>query len=368
MEEILHVLEKHKLPYYLGSYSALNIYFEKKKQTSNNRNTYVVTELPLYKLAHYFDNIEYPGFPLIDASVTSGGKRYLFKCIDKLVNPLKEPFSVLEFLYNPYTKNFFDPNGIYYSIRETNLHLKEKHFPPWVILFEAAKLISHYHYVLTDTNFYIPSTKDTPPPVCQRELLLGILSGEHPEKGLKLLLRSGFIETYWPEIFSMTKTKHSKDFHPEGNVWEHSLETLKHRKQLDTDLSLAMFLHDIGKPFTVSRGEKRFYQHSDMGAKIARRLLTRLYFGKTTIDKVTFLIKYHMLPHALPQMPLYRTEKLMSSPYFPLLLEIYRADLLSTYSNSLGYYEACRVYQNYLRRKNNPFKHISKYYSTERTG
>ncbi len=362
MNDALQILKENDASYYLGSYSALNLYFGKKKQFSSY-NTYIVTEIPLFELARYFEDLEYPGLPLIDASLTRGEKRFLFRCIDKQVNPLKGPFAVLEFLFNPYTNTFFDPNGIYYSLREKKLKIESNNFPRWVTLFEAAKLISNYHYEILDTAPYRINL-EIPPLECQRELLIGILSGEHPQKGLKLLLDSGFIELCWPEIFSMTKTKHSKDFHPEGNVWEHSLEVLKYRKQFDLGLSLALFLHDIGKPFSISKGEKKFYLHSNTGAKIAREFLTRLKFSPALIERVTFLIKYHMLPHALSKIPIYRTEKIMDSPLFPLLLEIYRADLASTYNSVTGYYNACRIYQNYMREKSNPFKNIKHRFST----
>ncbi len=357
MDEALKILKDNKASYYLGSYSALNLYFGKKKQFSLYSNTYIVTEMPLFELAKYFEDLEYPGFPLIDASLTKGEKKILFKCIDKQINPLKEPFSVLEFLFNPYTNTFFDPNGIYYSLRDKKLKLETNKFPRWVTLFEAAKLLSNYHYEIPDITPYRINTEE-PPVECQQEVLTGVLFGEHPQKGLKLLLDSGFIERHWPEIFYMTKTKHSKDFHPEGNVWEHSLEVLKYRKQPDLALSLALFLHDIGKPFSVSRGEKKFYLHSNTGAKIAREFLSRLKFPPLLIEQVAFLIKYHMLPHALSKMPLYRTEKIMDSPLFPLLLEIYRADLASTYNNETNYYNACRIYQNYMREKSNPWSSV----------
>ncbi len=358
MDDALQILKENKASYYLGSYSALNLYFGKTKQSSLRYNTYIVTEMPIFELAKYFDNLEYPGFPLIDAALIQGDRRFLFRCIDKQINPLKEPFSVLEFLFNPYTNAFFDPNGIYYTLRERKLRVKSNNFPHWVALFEAAKLVSSYHYEVADITPYKLHLQE-PPPECQRELLIGVLSGEYPQKGLKLLLDSGFIELYWPEIFSMTKTKHSKDFHPEGNVWEHSLEVLKYRKKFNLELSIALFLHDIGKPFSTPKGEKKFYLHSKTGAQIAKQFLTRLKFSPTLIERVIFLIKYHMLPHALPKIPLYRTEKIMDSPLFPLLLEIYRADLASTYNGATNYYNACRIYQNYIKEKSNPFKNIA---------
>jgi poly(A) polymerase len=46
----------------------------------------------------------------------------------------------------------------------------------------------------------------------------------------------------------------------------------------------------------------------------------------------------------------------MSSPHFPLLLEVFRCDLLSTFRGPEAYYEACKVYKTYLKNTKNPFR------------
>jgi poly(A) polymerase len=264
----------------------------------------------------------------------------------------------MELLYEPKRGIFFDPMGIYRSLREKVLIPENTNHPDWVILFEAAKLISKFHYS-TDTELDLRvDGRYEPPEDCQRELLIGVLSGEYPNKGFSLLLESGFIEKYWPEIFIMTETSHSKDFHPEGNVWEHTLEALKFRKKRNIELSLALLLHDIGKAYSVSYGDKPFFNHSIVGSRVARRFLQRLRFSRDTIENVLFLIKHHMFPHAMNKMPPHRREKIMESELFPMLLEVYRADISSSYNELETYYEACRIYKNYLRERKNPFRSL----------
>ena len=65
-----------------------------------------------------------------------------------------------------------------------------------------------------------------------------------------------------------------------------------------------------------------------------------------------------MLPSALKKLPLYRIERLMDNPLFPDLLELYRADLSSTFRSPEGYYEACRVYKRYRKKKANPYRKL----------
>jgi poly(A) polymerase len=177
-----------------------------------------------------------------------------------------------------------------------------------------------------------------------------------PEKGFRLLAREGFVGEAWPELEDMARVSHAKDYHPEGNVWEHTLETLRYRKRMDLVLSLSLLLHDVGKPGTEGSGEKRFDGHAELGARIAVRFLGRLGFGAQTIDEVSFLVRFHMMPPALKTLPPFRTEPVLASPLFPTLLELYRADLSSSYADEEGYYEACRFYRSFLKQRGNPYR------------
>ena len=83
--------------------------------------------------------------------------------------------------------------------------------------------------------------------------------------------------------------------------------------------------------------------------------MRRLGYEESLVAEVCYLIRYHMMPAALARLPLYRTERLMGSPLFPDLLELYRADLVSTFRKPTGYYEACRIYKRFLKNQNNPY-------------
>jgi poly(A) polymerase len=168
---------------------------------------------------------------------------------------------------------------------------------------------------------------------------------------------SGFIETYWPELQRMSGVPHHKEYHPEGNGWEHTLETFKYRKGHDPVLSLALLLHDIGKPDAGSTPERAFDGHAELGATIAARFLGRLGFDPSWTREVTFLVRYHMMPAALTQLPIYRSERIMDSDLFPQLLELYRADLSASYWSPESYYQACQVYRTYRKNKANPYRH-----------
>ncbi|MDR1898763.1 MAG: hypothetical protein LBQ55_01990 [Treponema sp.] len=71
---------------------------------------------------------------------------------------------------------------------------------------------------------------------------------------------------------------------------------------------------------------------------------------------VCYLVKNHMLPAALPRLPLRRVEEVITSPLFPVLLELYRCDESSSFKGLDGYYESSATYQSYLKYRWNPYR------------
>ncbi len=333
------------------SYSALDRFFK----VSEPGPVYLLTDSSLINLARTFDDLRYPQSFFADAVVDHNHVSYFFRCYEES-DPLPPvAFPVQELLYDPGRDVFLDPRGIYRELRRDTLSMNADPAAPLFLLSEAARLVSRYHY-RADSEACREFSLPEPSAELQRELLISILSGRRPDKGLSLLYSSGFIEAFWPELHELSFIPHIKDYHPEGNAWEHTLETFKYRKECDLTLSLGLLLHDVGKPASTGTMEKPFDGHAEVGEEIARRFLKRLGFPAKLIREVAFLVRHHMLPPALKRLPLYRTRKIMDSGLFPLLLELYRADLSASYWNQDGYYDACRVYRSFLKNKLNPYR------------
>ena len=350
--DTLGLLRAERIPFLLCSYSSLDRFFRIKESGP----TFLATDSSLVSLAKAFDGLQFPGLPLEDASIQHDGATFVFRCVDSLSQPVSQPYSVMTLLYDAERDTFIDRGGVYPDLRSQTLVALPGDNPPWLALCEAAKLVSRYHYA---TEGAVPqwSGRHALPPVSYRkELLSTILRSRHSEKGLALLFEAGFVQEAWPDLATMATVHHAKDYHPEGDVWQHTLETLRYRKRADLVLSLALLLHDSGKPGTEGSGEKRFDGHAELGAIIAGKFLGRLGFDARTIESVSFLVRYHMMPPALKRLPPFRTEKILASPLFPLLLELYRADLLSSYSDEEGYFEACRIYRAFLKKRANPYR------------
>jgi poly(A) polymerase len=202
-----------------------------------------------------------------------------------------------------------------------------------------------------------------PGPEAQRLLLTALLVSSRPDRGLELLQAAGFIRELWPELALLDNVDHSKEFHPEGNVCTHTLVTFRYRKPMghnqgayDFRLSLGLLLHDAGKPLAARSGGNRFDGHAELGARVARKFLERLGYDPSLIGDIHYLVRNHMLPAALPRLPLTRTQEILESPLFPTLLELYRCDESSSFRGPEGYYESSAAYQTYLRNRRNPYR------------
>jgi poly(A) polymerase len=174
----------------------------------------------------------------------------------------------------------------------------------------------------------------------QRLYLSALLLSPHTTAGFNFLFESGVLEKLWQPLFALNDVDQSKEFHPEGNGWRHTLETFRYRKKASLTLSLALLLHDVGKPLSGSKGRYMFVQHAELGASVAEKFLRQLGFDGALVDDVCYLVANHMRAAALPAMPPHRKKELKEHRLFPLLLELYRCDESSSFKNLNGYHKA----------------------------
>lgn len=328
----------------LTYFSALDAYFRLPPSPTG----FVYIEGGLVELAGSQSGLEYPGLPYADATGRSTAAALRFICSD---SEIQNPYIVCKLRYHPEKHWFGARGGVYEALHEKKQYpLNRKNE---LILFEAPILAARYGFEPELGEFSLP---DITSQLYQRDLLEFILTGKNPELGLEILRRTGFLKKYWPEIDELGNVDHSKDYHPEGDAWKHTLETFSHRKDTGLLLSLSLLLHDIGKADAVSSGGKRFDGHSEIGERSARAFLRRLGYGQSVQDDVGFLVRYHMLPGALPRFPYNAVESQLSHPLFPLLLELFRCDSLSTFQGPEAYYEACAYFKAWQKNSRNPWR------------
>ena len=360
-------------PVYLCGFSAIDSYLGRFPTTA----VHVSCRAELADLARLFEGLRYPGVSFADAAVDCGGKAWYFRCADEPRNCRDSSFDFLEFFQDCVSRRFYDPNDIYPVLRRIRDGKEDDNSDsgqwwktaqsgsdPYRVIFDRAMILARYFPEAASREINAAAAEfrsvNAGPQFCieeQRLLLTGLLEAANPAPGFELLKSAGFISAFWPELAALDDVDHSKEFHPEGNVWKHTMETLRYRKAgHDLRLSLGLLLHDAGKPLSDSAGSRRFNGHAELGERQARRFLERLCFQPPLVNDVCYLVRNHMLPAALPRLPLVRTGEIMASPLFPTLLELYRCDESSSFKGLDGYYQSSAAYQSYLKYRRNPAK------------
>jgi tRNA nucleotidyltransferase (CCA-adding enzyme) len=135
--------------------------------------------------------------------------------------------------------------------------------------------------------------------------------GHVPSQGLRLLDQSTWINHY-PELLALQGVLQDPTWHPEGDVWIHTLHvcdaaaTIAERESLDGDertiLLLAALCHDLGKPATTvwSQGRWRSPEHAQAGVPIAEQFLRRIGCPAAIVDVVLPLVAEHLSHLQLP--------------------------------------------------------------------
>ncbi|MBM2805682.1 MAG: tRNA nucleotidyltransferase, partial [Deltaproteobacteria bacterium] len=110
-----------------------------------------------------------------------------------------------------------------------------------------------------------------------------ILTEGGARRGFELLDESGLLEVLLPEIVAMKNTPQSPEYHPEGDVFKHTMLLLSHLESPSETLAYGCLLHDIAKPVCIRQESQRitFYGHTEQGAAMAADILKRLKRGRT---------------------------------------------------------------------------------------
>jgi tRNA nucleotidyltransferase/poly(A) polymerase len=177
-----------------------------------------------------------------------------------------------------------------------------------------------------------------------REELSRMLTSGGARRGLELLAESGLLAELLPEVLALRGIDQPPAFHPEGDVWEHTLRMLALLPDgADVRLAWGVLLHDVGKAGTrfEDTAGVHFYGHSRRGEEIATAILTRLRFSGEETETVRALIGQHMLFMNVREMRPNRLKRFLRMPDFPLHLELHRLDCLGSHG-FLDNYEFCR--------------------------
>jgi len=179
-----------------------------------------------------------------------------------------------------------------------------------------------------------------------RDELNRILTEGGARRGFELLDVSGLLQDVLPEIAAMKGVQQPPQFHPEGDVWTHTLIMLDGLRSPTTTLAWGVLLHDVGKPGTFRMADRiRFDGHVELGEKIGREILNRLRFSNAEIEQVIALIANHMRFSHVHQMRESTLKRMMRLNHFEEHLELHRLDCWSSHRNLENYHFAKTKYE-----------------------
>jgi poly(A) polymerase len=164
-----------------------------------------------------------------------------------------------------------------------------------------------------------------------REELVRILTEGGARRGFELLDASGMLADLLPEVAEMKGVAQPPEYHPEGDVWRHTLLLLEQLHEATPTLALAALLHDVGKPPTFRMADRiRFDGHVEEGVRMAHVILTRLRFSREEIEQVEALIDNHMRFKDVSRMKESTLKRFLRLPQFAEHLELHRLDVMSS--------------------------------------
>lgn len=131
------------------------------------------------------------------------------------------------------------------------------------------------------------------------------LKSKRPSLGIRWLYHINKLHDVLPEVAQLIEVPQNPEWHPEGDVFEHTMQALDAAATLEYPntknkliIMYAALCHDLGKPFTTEEVEGKLisHGHAEKGVGIAKKLLLRITNNTFLIDAVCTLVQYHMLP------------------------------------------------------------------------
>jgi poly(A) polymerase len=173
-----------------------------------------------------------------------------------------------------------------------------------------------------------------------RDELTRLLTEGHARQAFLLLDVSGLLHEVLPEIEAMKGIEQPPEFHPEGDVFVHTLLLLDQLPHpCPSILAWGALLHDVGKPptFRVGPDRIRFDDHVNVGVMMAEAICQRLRFSNKDTEQILALVHNHMRFGDVHRMKDSTFKRFVRMPHFEEHLELHRLDCESSFRNLNSY-------------------------------
>ena len=211
-------------------------------------------------------------------------------------------------------------------------------------MLRAVRFAARFEYAIDPATFEAMTRLAAQIRVVSRERvrdeLTRMLTEGHASRAFRLMDESDLLREVLPEISAMKGVEQPPEFHPEGDVFVHTLLLLDHLPQpCPPTLAWGALLHDVGKPptFRVAPDRIRFDGHVDVGVKMAEEICRRLRFSNSDTEQILALVDNHMRFADTKKMKESTLKKFLRLPAFDEHLALHRADCLASHRNLATY-------------------------------
>lgn len=258
---------------------------------------------------------------------------------DRQLDAERRDFTVNAIYFQPITLEVFDPYGGEADVKEKLVEFIGE--PGIRIKHDSLRILRAVRLRASIDGQYHPETyaalQELAPLIdsLSGQRVAGelekMLLGAHPDRAFEDLWELGILSRILPEMHVCKGVPQPKDYHHEGDVWDHTMQLLRSfRDDDEIDVRISGLFHDCGKAKTFSQKERiRFDHHASVSADLATKALKRMGFAKSRIEKIDWLIRHHMSMTFL-EMPEERKAHWYFHPWFAELLRIFWLDIAGT--------------------------------------
>ena len=214
-------------------------------------------------------------------------------------------------------------------------------------MIRAVRFAARFRFAIEAATF--SAIRKLAPDICQvsseriRDEITKILTEGAARRGFELLDETRLLPEILPEVARMKGVEQPPQFHPEGDVWTHTLMMIDQLQPGSSrTLVWGVLLHDVGKPPTFTPpsgpdGRIRFDQHVEVGTRMAEAICRRLRFSNDDTDQIAALVANHLRFKDVGQMRLSTLKRFVRLNRFDEHLELHRLDCLSSHRNLEAY-------------------------------
>lgn len=277
-----------------------------------------------------------------DGPYLDGRRPARVEFVDEIEDAKRRDFTINALFFNPETDLVLDyvggqedlARGIVRCVGDPEARFQEDHLRLLRAVRFAARLEFQLDAATRDAMvLHAPNILKTSAERIRDELVKMFCEG-YACRSLELLDGTGLLKQVLPEVDAMKGVEQPPEFHPEGDVFVHTLLLLKHLGPCSPTLAFGALLHDVGKPATQTFEDRiRFNEHEKVGADMARGICRRLRFSSEDTERITWHVAQHMRLAAIPQMKESKRKRFVREEGFEELLEVCRLDCRASHGS-----------------------------------